>query len=139
MERDSHRADVRAMATSPYCTVPCGMRPLPSEGPPPDWAMAAFCSWKRSPSRCEPFMFLSTHRMMQLSSRDVSDLLSKPLTQSSKQRWTRLEYIWRAGQRAARRRTGRRRPLTFMNSFICFFSMRVCSSRCSAGVSLARG
>jgi hypothetical protein len=27
---------------------------------------------------------------------------------------------------------------TFMNSFICFFSMRVCSSRCSEAVSLAR-
>jgi hypothetical protein len=27
---------------------------------------------------------------------------------------------------------------TFINSFICFFSMRPCSSRCSLAVSLAR-
>jgi hypothetical protein len=27
---------------------------------------------------------------------------------------------------------------TFINSFICFFSMRVCNSRCSVAVSLAR-
>jgi hypothetical protein len=62
-------------------------------GKPPCCAMAAFCSWKRSPNRCDPFMCLSTHRMTQLSSREVSDLLSKLLTQCSKQFWTRLEYI----------------------------------------------
>ena len=28
---------------------------------------------------------------------------------------------------------------TFINSFICFFSMRFCSSRCSLAVSLANG
>jgi hypothetical protein len=60
---------------------------------PPCCAMAAFCSWKRSPSRWEPFMCLSTHRITQLSSREVRDLLSKPLTQWSKHCWTRLEYI----------------------------------------------
>lgn len=65
---------------------------------PPDCAMAAFCSWNLSPSRCEPFMFLSTHRMMQPSSREVRDLLSKLLMQSSKHRWTRLEYIYAARQ-----------------------------------------
>jgi hypothetical protein len=114
-------------------------------GRPPCCAIAAFCSWKRSPSRCEPFMCLSTHRMTQLSSREVSDLLSKPLTQWSKQFWTRFEYIcgplcqrqfFPVTSTAARPQV--RVALTFMNSFICFFSMRVCSSRCSDAVSLAR-
>ena len=99
-------------------------------------AIAAFCSWKRSPRRWDPFMCLSTHRMMQPSSREVSDLLSKPLTQLSKHCWTRLEYIWTRRQHSAasrQERCGR----TVMNSFICFFSMRFCSSRCSVGESLA--
>jgi len=78
-------------------------RPPPTEplvhlGIPPPCAMAAFCSWKRSPSRWEPFMCLSTHRITQLSSREVRDLLSKPLTQWSKHCWTRLEYICGRGQ-----------------------------------------
>jgi hypothetical protein len=76
-------------------------RPTPSvsrrnnylPGSPPCCAIAAFCSWNLSPNRCDPFMCLSTHRMTQLSSREVRDLLSKPLTQLSKQFWTRLEYI----------------------------------------------
>lgn len=62
-------------------------------GRPPCCDIAAFCSWNRSPNRCDPFMCLSTHRMMQLSSREVRDLLSKPLTQWSKHCWTRFEYI----------------------------------------------
>jgi hypothetical protein len=114
-------------------------------GRPPCCAIAAFCSWKRSPSRWEPFMCLSTHRMTQLSSREVRDLLSKPLTQWSKQFWTRFEYICgRICQRkflpvtSTAAMSQARIFLTFMNSFICFFSMRVCSSRCSDAVSLAR-
>jgi hypothetical protein len=63
-------------------------------GMPPCWAIAAFCSWNLSPNRCEAFMDLSTHRMTQLSSLEVRDLLSKLLTQSLKQFCTRLEYIW---------------------------------------------
>lgn len=94
----------------------CWLREHYLPGMPPPCAIAAFCSWNRSPSRWEPFMCLSTHRMTQPSSRDVSDLLSKPLTQESKHCWTRLEYI-------------------FINSFICFFSMRFCNSRCSFAVS----
>jgi hypothetical protein len=40
-------------------------------------------------------MCLSTHRSTQFSSLDPSDLLEKSLMQSSKQRWTMLEYIYR--------------------------------------------
>lgn len=69
----------------------------------------------------------------------------KSVTQSVKQRWTRLEYIcYRAksmsvsikmredvvGFVPARR--------TFMKSFICLRSIRLCSSRCSAAFSLLR-
>lgn len=60
------------------------------------WApciIAAFCSWNRSFNRAEPFRFLSTQRRMHCSSRLTRDLVVKSLTQSSKQRWTILEYI----------------------------------------------
>lgn len=55
--------------------------------------IAAFCSWNRSFNRAEPLRFLSTHRRMHCSSRLTRDLVVKSLTQSSKQRWTILEYI----------------------------------------------
>lgn len=55
--------------------------------------MAAFCSWKRFPSLSEPLRILSTHLITQPSSREPSDLVEKSVMQSSKQRWTRLEYI----------------------------------------------
>lgn len=55
--------------------------------------MAAFCSWKRSPRRAELLRNLSTQRSTQPSSRATRDLVVKSLTQSSKQRWTSLEYI----------------------------------------------
>lgn len=88
-------------------------------------------------------MCLSTHRITQPSSRDVRDLLSKPLTQESKHCWTRLEYIyrhqWGFVPVHASTRDGMQPACTahtFMNSFICFFSMRFWSSRCSFCVSL---
>ena len=56
--------------------------------------MAAFCSWKRSPSRAELLRYLSTQRRTQPSSRATKDLVVKSLTQSSKQRCTRREYIY---------------------------------------------
>ena len=55
--------------------------------------MLAFCSWKRCPSRSEPFMYLSTHLITHPSSLAWRDLVVKSFTQSSKHRWTRLEYI----------------------------------------------
>lgn len=56
--------------------------------------IAAFCSWNRSFNRADPFRYLSTQRITQPSSREMSDLVVKSLTQSSKQRCTSLEYIW---------------------------------------------
>lgn len=56
--------------------------------------MAAFCSWNRDPSRSEPLRYLSTHRMTQPSSLEIKDFVVKSFTQSSKHRWTNLEYIW---------------------------------------------
>ena len=56
--------------------------------------IAAFCSWKRSFKRADPLRDLSTQRSTQPSSRETRDLVVKSLTQSSKQRWTSLEYIW---------------------------------------------
>lgn len=56
--------------------------------------MAAFCSWKRSPSRAELLRYLSTQRRTQPSSREIKDFVVKSLTQSSKQRCTRREYIY---------------------------------------------
>ena len=56
--------------------------------------MAAFCSWKRSCRRAELFRCLSTQRITQVSSRLIKDLVVKSVTQSSKQRWTILEYIY---------------------------------------------
>lgn len=56
--------------------------------------MAWFCSWNRSFRRADPFMNLSTQRRTQPSSRLIRDLVVKSLTQSSKQRWTSLEYIY---------------------------------------------
>lgn len=123
--------------------------------------MAAFCSWKRWPSRSDPLRYLSTHRITQPSSLVCNDLVVKSLTQSSKHRWTSLEYIWdgvlhqhvcsvrfdqdglledldmlpsvtATAVLAERGNMG----LTVMNSFICFFSIRVCSSRCSAAFRL---
>ena len=55
--------------------------------------MAAFCSWNRSFKRAEPLRYLSTQRRVQPSSREARDLVVKSVTQSSKQRWTRREYI----------------------------------------------
>lgn len=77
--------------------------------------MAAFCSWNRVPSRSVALRYLSTHRMTQPSSLETKDFVVKSLTQSSKHRWTSLEYI-------------------VINSFICLFSMRPVSSRCSAAL-----
>lgn len=62
-------------------------------GPMPPCIASAFCSWKRSPNRVAPFIYLSTHRNTQPSSREIRDLVVKSLTQSSKHRWTRLEYV----------------------------------------------
>lgn len=59
----------------------------------PPCIIAAFCSWKRSFKRPEAFIYLSTQRMTQPSSREIRDLVVKSLTQLSKQRWTSLEYI----------------------------------------------
>ena len=125
-----------------YCTLTANSTATAYRPGRPPCAIAAFCSWNLSPRRCEPFMCLSTHRITQPSSREVSDLLSKPLTQESKHCWTRLEYICnrylpshsRQLRRIQTRRSGHVR--TFMNSFICFFSMRFWSSRCSFCVSL---
>ena len=58
---------------------------------PPPCIMVAFISWKRSPNRVWPFMYLSTQRKTQPSSLEMSDLVVKSLTQSSKQRCTRFE------------------------------------------------
>ena len=83
-------------------------------------------------------MCLSTQRMTQPSSREVRDLLSKPLTHESKHCWTRLEYIcnhqFTSHKEGCISLNDWRR--TFMNSFICFFSMRFWSSRCSVCESL---
>lgn len=53
---------------------------------PPPCIMVAFISWNRSPNRAWPFMYLSTHRKTQPSSREIRDLVVKSLTQSSKHR-----------------------------------------------------
>lgn len=55
--------------------------------------MAAFCSWNRSFNRPDALSDLSTQRITHPSSREVSDLVVKSVTQSSKQRWTSFEYI----------------------------------------------
>ena len=44
------------------------------------------------------FMNLSTHRITQPSSLECSDFVVKSLTQSSKHRWTRLEYVYHVCQ-----------------------------------------
>ncbi len=120
---------------------------------PGNWpaCMAAFCSWNRDPSRSEPFRYLSTHRSTQPASLEIKDLVVKSLTQSSKHRWTNLEYIWEnykesvkvmlqlKRQRARSRLWSRDSGLTVMNSFICFFSIRLESSRCSAALRLRPG
>lgn len=114
--------------------------------------MAAFCSWNREDSRSEPLRYLSTHRITQPSSLETNDLVVKSLTQSSKHLWTRLEYIWAGHQGVSHGKASdpaaqswdRPSPhceikLTVMNSFICFFSMRPVSSRCSAALRLLTG
>lgn len=82
----------------------------------------------------------------------------KSFTQSSKHLCTSLEYICRQGRSAWEVSQHVSFPgrilyshgclqwgefyggkiLTLMNSFICFFSIRPCSSRCSDGLSLSR-
>lgn len=85
-------------------------------------------------------MNLSTHRITQPSSFPSKLLDVKSLTQSLKQRCTRLEYIcgWDCVSLMmfGESETGLIRRRTFMKSFICFRSIRFCSSRCSVGVSL---
>ena len=73
---------------------------------------------------------------MQFSSLEPRDLEEKSLMQSSKQRWTRFWYIWWSllGDGLVFEVCGVHR--TVMNSFICFFSMRAPSSRCSDALSL---
>ena len=66
---------------------------LPAPGICPDCIIAAFCSWNRCPNLSVLFMNLSTHRRTHPSSRECRDLVVKSLTQSSKHRWTRLEYV----------------------------------------------
>lgn len=61
-------------------------------------AISAFFSWNRSPRRSEALRNLSTQRMTQPSSLDIRLLDVKSVTQSVKQRWTRLEYICRASE-----------------------------------------
>jgi hypothetical protein len=56
----------------------------------PRCIIEAFSSWKRSPTRSEPFICLSMQRMTQPSSRELIDLEEKSVMQSSKQRWTKF-------------------------------------------------
>lgn len=50
----------------------------------------------------------------------------------------RVASFWAGDPWRIRRSLRTEGVLTFMNSFICFFSMRFCSSRCSDCVRLAR-
>lgn len=61
----------------------------------PDCIIAAFCSWNRSPNLAELLRYLSTQRSTQPSSLATRDFVVKSLTQSSKQRCMRREYIYR--------------------------------------------
>lgn len=106
---------------------------------PPDWAMAAFCSWNLWPRRSEPLMNLSTQRIVQPSSLDESLDEVNSSTQCSKQRCTRLLYIY-SGSFSKRLDSNMVEEIhTFMNCDICFFSMRMASSRCSLALRLDRG
>lgn len=115
--------------------------------------MAAFCSWKRSCNRADPFICLSTQRRIHCSSRLMRDLVVKSLTQSSKHRWTILEYIWTEtrSDRGEDKHGRVSRPScladdlssgyiqrTVINSFICLRSMRDANSRCSDALRLLR-
>lgn len=113
----------------------------------PDCIIAAFCSWNRCPNRSAPFRYLSTHRETQFSSFECKDFVVKSLTQSSKHLWTSLEYICRF-TRISKKFVSKARTEssllwgvvecrhTFIISFICFFSILPCSSRCSDAFSL---
>lgn len=124
----------------PYLYTPLNYSSLPIYRPnpiPPCCAIAAFCSWNRSPNRSELLRNLSTHRITQPSSLLARLLDVKSVTQSLKQRWTRLEYIYiQVNSTCHRDGLNHRKSHTFMKSFICFLSMRPCSSRCSAAFSL---
>lgn len=124
------------------------------DNPPPD-IIASLCSWNlflrlasfgrysKMANLCWilswPFMFLSQQRIMQPSSRGVTDLLVKSSMQSLKHLSTSLEYICELmishGNQALI--SGEEVSHTPMKSFICLFSMRVWSSCCSAALRLS--
>lgn len=124
----------------PFCT--CGdllvlcsnylPRPMP-----PCCAICAFCSWNLSPNRSELFKNLSTHRITHCSSLPNRLFDVKSLTQSLKHRCTRFEYIYAASVLYVAKGASAVMH-TFIKSFICFLSIRPCSSRCSAALSLMK-